>query len=77
MCSLDAHKALQLLEEYRKKLEGTENQQLKEALEKAIVAIRSRLFQALLGESTYTLYTTATHIGCVVSVNFIPLSPHP
>lgn len=48
--SLDAHKAVQLLEEYRKKLEGTENAQLREALEKAIIAIRSRLFQALLGK---------------------------
>ena len=46
----DAHKALELLEEYRRKLSGTENEELREALSKAIVAIRSRLFQALLGE---------------------------
>jgi hypothetical protein len=46
----DAHKALELLEEYRKKLSGTENEELREALSKAIVAIRSRLFQALLGK---------------------------
>ena len=47
---IDAHKALELLEEYGKKLGGTENEELREALSKAIVAIRSRLFQALLGK---------------------------
>ena len=50
---IDAHKALELLEEYRKKLSGTENEELREALSKAIVAIRSRLFQALLGKVYY------------------------
>lgn len=48
---LDAHKALELLEEYRRKLSGTDNEELREALSKAIVAIRSRLFQALLGKN--------------------------
>ncbi len=48
----DAHRALELLEEYRKHLQGSENQKLNDALTKAIVAIRSRLFQALLGEHT-------------------------
>lgn len=45
----DAHKALELLEEYRKKLTKPEHEELREAITKAIVAIRSRLFQALLG----------------------------
>ena len=44
----DAHRALELLEEYRKKL-PPESVELREALTRAIVAIRSRLFQALLG----------------------------
>ena len=47
---LDAHRALELLEEYRKRLAGTDNQALRDALTKAIVAIRSKLFQALLGK---------------------------
>ena len=47
----DAHKALELLEEYRKKL-PPENVELRDALSRAIVAIRSRLFQALLGNCT-------------------------
>ena len=49
-CVLDAHRALELLEEYRKRLAGTDNQPLRDALTKAIVAIRSKLFQALLGK---------------------------
>jgi len=43
--------ALELLEEYRRNLTGSETEDLREALTKAIVAIRSRLFQALLGLS--------------------------
>ncbi len=46
----DAHKALELLEDYRKRL-PPENVELREALARAIIAIRSRLFQALLGIS--------------------------
>lgn len=46
--STDAHKALGLLEDYRKKL-PPESVELREALTRAIIAIRSRLFQALLG----------------------------
>ncbi|XP_064393850.1 disks large 1 tumor suppressor protein-like [Halichondria panicea] len=53
----DAHRALQLLDEYRRRLEGSENKQLREALEKAIVAIRSRLFQALLDIHEFYTYT--------------------
>lgn len=44
----DAHRALELLEDYRKKL-PPHNMELREALARAIIAIRSRLFQALLG----------------------------
>ena len=46
----DAHRALQMLEEYRRNLTGPDTDELRAALTKAIVAIRSRLFQALLGE---------------------------
>lgn len=70
-CSIDAHKAVQLLEEYRKKLEGAENEQLREALEKAIVAIRSRLFQALLGDlhsQVYMHVQYAIHIVTYIGI---------
>lgn len=54
----DAHRALELLEEYRKQLSsGPENRALHEALTKAIVAIRSRLFQALLDIQEFYVVT--------------------
>ena len=47
----EAYRALELLEQYVQQLEGRQgSEDLQEALKKAIVAIRSRLFQALLGE---------------------------
>ena len=53
----DTHRALELLEEYRKHLSLPENQQLYDALTKAIVAIRSRLFQALLDIQEFYSHT--------------------
>lgn len=52
----EAHKALELLEDYRKKL-PPENLELREALARAIIAIRSRLFQALLDINEFYTYT--------------------
>ena len=52
-CFTDAYKALELMEQYLSDLQdkpGTND--LQDALGKAIVAIRSRLFQALLGKHT-------------------------
>lgn len=53
----DAHRALQLLEEYRRNLTGPDTEELREALTKAIVAIRSRLFQALLDIHDFYSFT--------------------
>eukprot|EP00118_Oscarella_pearsei_P024847 m.306928 g.306928 ORF g.306928 m.306928 type:complete len:872 (+) comp41736_c0_seq1:177-2792(+) len=44
----DAHRALELLEDYHAKLTGSEDRQLRTAIEKVIRIFRSRLFQALL-----------------------------
>ncbi|XP_065840633.1 disks large homolog 1-like [Oscarella lobularis] len=44
----DAHRALELLEDYHAKLTGTDDRQLRSAIEKVIRIFRSRLFQALL-----------------------------
>ena len=63
----DTHRALELLEEYRKHLSLPENQQLYDALTKAIVAIRSRLFQALLGKASSVL-STASYVSVYRSV---------
>lgn len=50
--SAEAYRALELLEQYVQQLEGRQgSEELQEALKKAIVAIRSRLFQALLGNA--------------------------
>ena len=46
----DAYLALERLETYRKKLNRAEDEDLKKALDRAIAAIRSKLFQALLGK---------------------------
>lgn len=46
----EAYRALELLEQYLRELEARQGtEELQDALKKAIVAIRSRLFQALLG----------------------------
>ena len=72
-CSFsDAHKALELLEQYRKRLDGPENEQLHEALTKAIVTIRSRLFQALLG----TLLCLPTATLCNACAMLVPCNAH-
>lgn len=47
---LDAYLALERLENYRGKLNRAEDEELKKALDRAIAAIRSKLFQALLGK---------------------------
>lgn len=47
----EAYRALELLEHYCTSLENQPgSEELQETLKKAIVAIRSRLFQALLGK---------------------------
>ena len=57
-CPSDAYLALERLEKYREKLNRAEDRELREALDRAISAIRSRLFQALLGEDRGTTETT-------------------
>ena len=68
LLSAEAHKALELLENYRRKL-PPENKELREALARAIIAIRSRLFQALLG-----MYITSSHLPKGKST-CIPIEP--
>lgn len=49
-CILDAHRALELLEDYHSRLSQPHDTQLKVAIEKVIRIFKSRLFQALLGK---------------------------
>ena len=46
----EAHRALELLEDYHEKLTKPQDKQLRLAIERVIRIFKSRLFQALLGE---------------------------
>ena len=46
----EAHRALELLEEYHAKLTSPQDKQLRAAIERVIGIFKSRLFQALLGK---------------------------
>lgn len=46
----EAHRALELLEDYHSKLIKPQDRQLRLAIERVIRIFKSRLFQALLGE---------------------------
>ncbi|EZA51672.1 Disks large 1 tumor suppressor protein [Ooceraea biroi] len=47
----EAHRALELLEDYHAKLTRPQDKQLRLAIERVIRIFKSRLFQALLGKS--------------------------
>lgn len=47
----EAHRALELLEDYHARLGGPQDRALRIAIERVIRIFKSRLFQALLGES--------------------------
>jgi hypothetical protein len=63
---LEAHRALELLEEYHKRLVNPQDRALRLAIEKVIRIFKSRLFNALMGE-----VTMLTIFGPVQRVNFI------
>lgn len=46
----DAHRALELLEDYHTRLNKPQDRPLKHAIERVIRIFKSRLFQALLGK---------------------------
>lgn len=46
----EAHRALELLEDYHSKLTRPQDRQLRLAIERVIRIFKSRLFQALLGK---------------------------
>lgn len=50
MIVLEAHRALELLEDYHNKLTEPQDKQLRVAIERVIRIFKSRLFQALLGK---------------------------
>ena len=48
VCKAEAHRALELLEDYYSRLDDSEEKELKAAIERVIKIFKSRLFQALL-----------------------------
>lgn len=51
MSFADAHRALELLEDYHSRLTKPQDKQLKTAVERVIRIFKSRLFMALLGKN--------------------------
>lgn len=52
----EAHRALELLEDYHSRLAAPQDRALRIAIERVIRIFKSRLFQALLGESIFYLF---------------------
>lgn len=61
----EAHRALELLEEYHAKLTSPQDKQLRSAIERVIGIFKSRLFQALLGEYMEAIEFCVKIIGLV------------
>ena len=53
MSSADAHRALELLEDYHSQLTNAAERPLRSAIERVIRIFKSRLFQALLGNPNF------------------------
>lgn len=51
----EAHRALELLEDYHNRLESADDRALRTAIERVIRIFKSRLFQALLGKYTHLI----------------------
>ena len=65
VCKAEAHRALELLEDYYSRLDDTEEKELKAAIERVIKIFKSRLFQV---RSTYAI------IKVVIIINYQFLS---
>ena len=59
VCKAEAHRALELLEDYYSRLDDTEEKELKAAIERVIKIFKSRLFQ--VKNATYTLERKYRH----------------
>jgi len=53
LLSADAHRALELLEDYHSQLTNATERPLRSAIERVIRIFKSRLFQALLGNISF------------------------
>ncbi|XP_076663464.1 uncharacterized protein LOC143366331 [Andrena cerasifolii] len=60
----EAHRALELLEDYHAKLTRPQDKQLRLAIERVIRIFKSRLFQALLGKWKWMEVRAVNYNGC-------------
>lgn len=60
--NLDAHRALELLEDYCQRLSSPADKQLRIAIEKVIYVFKSSLFQALLGSLFFPFRLITNHL---------------
>ena len=67
----EAHRALELLEDYHAKLTRPQDKQLRLAIERVIRIFKSRLFQALLGEFFYSKFFQKNLLKCNYSVKYV------
>jgi len=67
----EAHRALELLEEYHSRLTHPHDRPLRLAIERIMRIFKSRLFQALVGKFIHLLsimnYCNYTAVNCVVT----------
>lgn len=64
----EAHRALELLEDYHSKLIKPQDRQLRLAIERVIRIFKSRLFQALLGKSLLVLNRKTLRILLILNI---------
>jgi len=68
----DAHRALELLEDYHSQLTNASERPLRSAIERVIRIFKSRLFQALLGNVSFLVsyYAFSDFVQPVSAVSF-------
>ncbi|XP_041953590.1 discs large homolog 1-like protein isoform X8 [Alosa sapidissima] len=71
----DAQRALMLLEEYRTKLNNTEDRQLRHSIQRVIDIFQSNLFQALIDIQEFYEVTLLDHQKCVEPVKAVEVMP--
>ncbi|XP_062384503.1 discs large homolog 1-like protein isoform X7 [Sardina pilchardus] len=71
----DAQRALMLLEEYRTKLNNTEDRQLRHSIQRVIDIFQSNLFQALIDIQEFYEVTLLDHQKCVEPVKPVEVLP--
>ena len=67
VCKAEAHRALELLEDYYSRLDDVEERELKVAIERVIKIFKSRLFQVTMLHNLSTSFMNHYECGCRVN----------